>query len=124
MTDDELEHELQTLWKRLTPPPKTDPAYKQVTAEMWWKFQHLENVPPDGMRADAQALRADPGPGPGGSGENTSDRNIEPEGRPFRAPGSQARPRHRMTAPASTASRRRTGTRNAARFRMNAATLS
>ena len=29
-----------------------------------------------------------------------------------------ARPRHRMTAPASTASTRRTGTRNAARFRM------
>ena len=54
MTDDELDRELQTLWKRLTPPPKTDPAYKQVTAEMWWKFQHLENVPPDGMRADAQ----------------------------------------------------------------------
>ena len=64
------------------------------------------------------------GPHAGGSGENTSDRNIEPEGRPFRAPGSQARPRHRMTAPASTASTRRTGTRNAARFRMNAATLS
>ena len=47
MTDDELDRELQTLWKRLTPPPKTDPAYKQVTAEMWWKFQHLENVPPE-----------------------------------------------------------------------------
>ena len=70
--------------------------------------------------------RADPACGPhaGGSGENTSDRNIEPEGRPFRAPGSQAPPRHRMTAPASTASTRRTGTRNAVRFRMNAATLS
>ena len=47
MTDDELDRELQTLWKRLTPPPKTDAAYKQVTAEMWWKFQHLENIPPE-----------------------------------------------------------------------------
>ena len=47
MTNDEIERELQTLWKRLTPPPETDPTYKQVTAEMWWKFQHLENVPPE-----------------------------------------------------------------------------
>ena len=47
VTNDEIERELQTLWKRLTPPPETDPTYKQVTAEMWWKFQHLENVPPE-----------------------------------------------------------------------------
>ena len=47
MTNDGIERELQTLWKRLTPPPKTDPAYKQVTEKMWWKFQHLEHVPPE-----------------------------------------------------------------------------
>ena len=60
MTDDELDRELQTLWKRLTPPPKTDIAYKQVTAEMWWKFQHLENVPPE-ERLDVGAHSRFPG---------------------------------------------------------------
>ena len=58
------------------------------------------------------------------STSDPSDRYIKQEGRPFRVPGSQAPPRHRMTAPASTASTRRTGTRNAARFRMKAAILS
>ena len=47
MTNDGIERELQALWRRLTPPPKTDPAYKQLTAKMWWKFQHLEHVPPE-----------------------------------------------------------------------------
>ena len=47
MTNDGIERELQALWRRLTPPPKTDPAYKQVTAKMWWKLQHLEHVPPE-----------------------------------------------------------------------------